>query len=133
MAIVEETAGGDAPSIEDGLYIVTVKEVSEQIMENDQFGHPDKLRFKFLVDGVMDEAGEPVYLDPLVNKKLSKPDSKMQSTLSKWVAVFGVAVIGGRLDTDAFVGKKAQAIIETDFEKSEWPRVKQLLPLKKGG
>ena len=131
MTRVEATAGGEAPVIEDGLYTVTVVEVTEQTMENDQFGHPEKLRFKLLIEGLEDEDGDHVYLDPLLNRKLSLPDAKMQSTLSKWTAIFGVAITAGGIDTDDFINRRAQALIQT-AEPGSWPRVKDLLPLRKG-
>lgn len=130
MAIVEATAGS-APEIEDGLYPVTCVAVEQTVMENDKFGHKNKLRFKLEIEGAFDGDGEQVYLDPLINEKLSLPDAKMVSTLTIWAGVFGVPIKAGRIDTDDFIGKRAQALIQTEKE-GDWPRVKDLLPAKKG-
>ena len=131
MPRVEASAGSEAPEIEDGLYPVTVKAVEQTVIENDKFGHPNKLRFTLALDGVTNESGETVTLDPLINEKLSMPDAKMISTLTKWAAVFGVAIVHGGIDTDDFIGKRAQVLIQT-ANPGDWPRVKDLLPAKKG-
>ena len=131
MARVEATAGSEAPEIEDGLYPVTVTAVEQTTMEADKFGHPEKLRFTLALEGVVNENGETVTLDPLINEKLSMPDAKMISTLTKWAAVFGVPIVHGGIDTEDFIGKRAQALIQT-ANPGDWPRVKDLLPAKKG-
>lgn len=131
MTRVEATAGSEAPEIEDGLYPVVVRAVEQTRLENDQFGHPDKLRFKLEIEGFTNDDGSPMMLDPLVNEKLSMPDAKMVSTLTKWAQVFGVPIVRGGIDTDDFIGKRAQALIKTE-KQGDWPRVKDLMPAKKG-
>lgn len=130
MAIIEATAG-NAPVIEDGVYPVIVREVIQTVMENDQFGHKNKLRFTLEFEGMTNDEGEPLTLDPLINEKLSLPDAKMVSTLTLWAKALGVSPEHGRIDTDDFIGKRGQAVVKTAKE-GDWPKVTDMMPAKKG-
>ena len=130
MAIVEATAGS-APEIEDGLYPVTIISVEQTVMENDKFGHKNKLRFKMALDGLFDDENEQVYLDPLINEKLSLPDAVKVSTLTTWAQICGVPIKNGRIDTDDFHGKRARAVIKT-AKPGDWPKVTELMAVKQG-
>jgi hypothetical protein len=121
MAIVEPSKS-DAPVLEDGLYPVTCQGVDERTVDNDMFGNKEKLEFHLLIEGETYEDGEPVTLDPRINRKWSE-----KATLYEWALAFGLNVSPeAPIDTDLFKGKKARAIIETAKE-GDWPRVKKLM------
>lgn len=128
MAIVQPTTGGKAPVIDDDIYTVTCTEVQEiHLEEPDQFGKTEKLQFRIVLNDIMDEEGEPIFLDPRCNRAWSE-----RATLFKWAQAFGLDVDPTQpIDTDQFVGMEARADIRTEAA-GKWPKVNDFLPLPKG-
>src|SRR3990167_3616223 len=127
MAIVNPSAGGKAPEIEDGIYTVICLSVEERTVTDDQYGNPDKLIFRLKIQDQLDAEGEDIILDPRINKKRSEMYS-----LFTYARAFGLDVDpNATVDTDDFVGLEAVVRIETEKEGS-WPKIKDLSPVKKG-
>lgn len=130
MSVVEPSKS-EAPEIDDGLYEVVCLGVDEKVIEDNQFGNNEKFAIHLRLVDVFDPDGKEIDLDPLVNRKWSE-----KATLYQYAKAFGCATdLQSPFDTDRFKGKRAQALIETDFEKSAWPKVTSIVPLpaKKGG
>ena len=118
-------ANEEMAQVTPGSYEVECIETGSFYMENDMYGNPDKVRIKVRVETGSDEA--PV-LDALCNEKLSP-----KSTLWRWAEAFGLEPeVGGDLDTDEMVGKKALAVIgERKNERGTWARIEDFVPLPK--
>lgn len=124
---------GEAPVIEDGLYEVTCVGLEELEMADEYSnGEPRaKLKVKLQVHGTDDGDGKEVILDPLMNLKWSAGGKYPASTLFTYATAFCGPQNGDiGFDTDTLKGKKAQALIQT--EPGKWPKVTQIVALKKG-
>ena len=120
-----EPSGSAAPEIEDGLYTATWLDAEEKYVEADAFGKNHKLEIHLEVDL---GNGETERLDPLVNWAWSE-----RATLYKFALGFGGVVdLTSAFDTDQMKGKQAQVLIKTDTEKSAWPKVVDVIAIKKG-
>lgn len=128
MAIVEPSVS-KAPVISDDIYHIICDSVTETTLDTpDQFGKVDKLDFhiRILDDGVVDDDGEPVSLDPRCNRAWSE-----RATLFKWAQAFGLDPDPLQpIDTVDFHGLEARADIRTESE-GKWPKVKDFLPMPK--
>ena len=125
MPVVQPSVGGKAPELEDGLYAVTCIGVDAKVVENDPYGNNEKLEFHLQLDDKLDEEGEAIVLDPRINLKWNE-----KSTLYKYAQAFGLnAQPNEPFNTDAFKGKRARALIQTETA-GNWPRVKDLMPIK---
>ena len=121
MAIVQPSVG-KAPKINDGTYPITCIGVNERTVDNDQFGNSEKLEFHMIIEGLVDEDGDPQELNPLINKKWNE-----KATLYEYAVAFGLKVdLKTPIDTDDFNGRQATAVIET-AEEGKWPRITKLL------
>ena len=117
-----------APEIDDGLYEATWLGSEEKFVEADAFGKNHKLEIHLEIDL---GNGEVEHLDPLVNWAWSE-----RATLYKFALGFGaVADLTSPFDTEMLdgKGKKAQVLIKTDTEKSAWPKVVDVIAIKKNG
>lgn len=124
MPTIEPSATA-APEIEDGLYVATWLDAEEKYVEADAFGKNHKLEIHLEVDL---GNGQTEKLDPLVNWAWSE-----RATLYKFALGFGGVVdLGSAFDTDDMKGKQAQVLIKTDAEKSAWPKVVDVIAIKKG-
>jgi hypothetical protein len=123
MPIIQPKSG--APEVPDGVYTVKCIKVAEEIVEDDPFGKPDKVRLTLQLEGSFDADGKPVFLDPRVNQAWSK-----RATLYKYALAFGLKPsLSDGFDTDALIGKRATATVYTE-EEGGWPRITALVPLK---
>src|SRR5688572_8115737 len=121
MATVEPSVS-EAPELADGLYQVECIAAEFKRVENDQFGNNDKVEISLKLLDVLDEEGKDIILKPRINRKWSE-----KATLYLWSVALGVDVDpGAPMDTDWLIGRKAQALVQTEKEGS-WPRVKDLL------
>lgn len=125
--VIEPGTGKGPPVLEDQIYPVVCRSVTSEVMEQDRFDHPNKLRFKLEVKGEVDDNGEPVFIDPLMNRTLT--DKGPGSTLYKFAVAFGVLRSGEirPIKMSEFVGREARAFITT-AEEGGWPRVKEIMP-----
>ena len=117
-------ANEEMAQVAPGSYEVECIETGSFYMENDMYGNPDKVRIKVRVG---DDDDAPI-LDALCNEKLSP-----KSTLWRWAEAFGLSPeVGGDLDTDEMVGRKALAVIgERKTERGTWARIEDFVPLPK--
>ena len=118
-------ANEEMAQVTPGSYEVECIETGSFYMENDMYGNPDKVRIKVRVD---DGTEDGPILDALCNEKLSP-----KSTLWRWAEAFGLEPeVGGDLDTDEMVGRKALAVIgERKTERGTWARIEDFVPLPK--
>lgn len=135
MAIVEP-GSGDVPVIEDDLYDVTVVGL-EEYEQADQYSNGKvvkKLKVHMRVHGTDDGEGNEIVLDPIVN--LSWFDGGDNGANASNLYKFAVALCGPQdgdipFDTENLKGKTARATIKT-AAPGQWPKVKDLMPLKRG-
>ena len=133
MAVVVPGTG-DTPVIEDGLYEVTCIDTEELMMVDKFSGGKERAKIKLhlQVHGTDDGEGEEVIIDPLLNLKWSSGGDWPASTLY----LYAVALCGPQdgdvaFDTDNLKGKTATALTRTETAGA-WPKVKEIMPLKKG-
>ena len=126
MSVIQPSTS-EAPVLEDGLYTVVCSGVEEKTVENDQFGRNDKVVVHLKIDDKLDENGDPIVIDPMMNRAWSE-----KATLFHYAQAFGLDPDPMQaFDTNSMVGRKAQALIATEKEGA-WPKVRELLPFKKG-
>ncbi len=137
MPVIMPSEGGyQGPEIEDDTYVLKVNAVTF-IPSNGKpntFGKiVDQLRVKFLLKGVQDEDGEPVFVDPLMTAKLSDgSDGRYAaSTYYKMCIALGLEPeqISYGVDTDSLVGLECKGVVVTG--DNGWPRVTQYIKLPK--
>ena len=124
MPVVQPSSSGyDGPEIPDGLYVVTCTKIEETILEQDKFGKTDKFRLT-LTGGFTD--GTTFIVEPLLNQSWSE-----KSNLFLYAVAFGLDPNPNEaFDTDALIGKKAQALVVTAEEAGSWPRVQTITGIK---
>src|SRR3990167_9483291 len=117
MSVVQPGAGADAPEIDDGLYLATVKSVKDLDLEQpDQFGNKEKVEIEVTFE---DNHGEDQTLNPRVNRKWGEKAN-----------LFLIAIACGidanpmeAFDTERLVGRQVNVLVETQ-EEGKWPRIK---------
>ncbi len=125
MSTIIEPSKGTAPQIDDGLYTVTCTGIRSMTVDNDAFGNFEKIELALQIQGVLDENGDAMSLDPRVNRKWNE-----RATLYKYAVAFGVVASPSEpFDAEDLIGKRAQALIETPTEGG-WPRVTKMTALK---
>ncbi len=132
MSKIPVTGARKIPTVANGLYEVECLGTEDVTLDQpDIFGKTDKIRVSLGLTGLVDEEGEPIIVDPLLNRTLGK-----KATLRAWAEAFGVPPTEGQeFETNWLVGCKAQALIQTEPEDADgtrhWPRVTNLLALPK--
>lgn len=134
MSLIQATSGGKAPVIDDNIYEVVCTGVEDVTLEQpDQFGKTEKVRVHLQLVGVEDEdSGEPVSLDPLLNRTFGQ-----KATLRKWAtALLNLGSIddGSWFETEDLVGHHARAVVKTETGadgKRGWPKVTDLMAMPK--
>lgn len=135
------SAGYQGPEIEDGLYKLELRNVTLIPANGPNRFDPsqpakDQLRLMFRIDGLLDEEGEEVFVEPLVNNSLSDGAGGKYpaSTYYKVCIALGLdpEQIEYGVDSDDLIGLWCQGMIVT-AEEGGWPRVTQYTKLPKGG
>lgn len=121
--IIQPSTGGKAPVIPDDVYPVVCDGIDlVTLPEPDKFQKTEKLEFHLRLLDVVDEEGGEIVLDPRLNVAWSE-----KATLFKWAVAFGLNPNpDAPIDTDAFIGLEARAVVETEKEGA-WPRVKEMM------
>ncbi len=126
MPVIEPSVG-NAPELDDGLYLVECIAIEEKTVENDQFGNRDKLEFSLKLLEVVDKDGSDIVLKPRVNRKWSE-----KATLFQYATAFGYEADPAEpIDTDVLLHRQARATVHTEKE-GDWPRVTGLMALPRG-
>lgn len=127
MPLVVTAGNGGSAKLDPDTYHVACIGVREDRIENDKFGHPEKVRFDLEVKGVIDpETGLPAVIDAMCNKVLSP-----KSNLWRWCEAFGLKPeLGKPLDLESARGCEVFAIVaQVESDAGAFSRVTDLMPM----
>lgn len=126
MPVLKAQAGGGV-HVPPGSYEVLCTATRLDKIDNSKFGNGDVVRLDLQIVDVLDENGDYIELDAIANQRLT-PKSK----LWEWATAFGLPpVLNQNFDTDALVGRTAQALIIDKVEDgATFSRVDKIFPAR---